>query len=239
MMLPLTTDVRMRTLPYANSFLIALTVIVYLWTGPAFEYEYHPFIYTHGSLSGLIGRIWMHADFWHLAGNMLFLWVFGNAVCSRVGNLWYPLLYAGLGIVAGLIAMPEAGHRSVGASSAVNGVIGLFVVLFPLSRVRLLTTIAYVFGCVLYVPSLFLIGLWFAFDVHGLVTGAGRIGYGAHVAGLLSGVGLGIVLVRCGWVTLYKGEMSLLHVFGLAGAARPRKRPPETRRSQHALLHQA
>lgn len=74
---------------------------------------------------------------------------------------------------------------------------------------------------------------------HSCAAGAGRIGYGAHVAGLLSGVGLGIVLVRCGWVTLYKGEMSLLHVFGLAGVARLQKRPPETRRSQHALVHQA
>ncbi len=230
MMLPLATDVRMRTLPYANAFVIGLTVAVYAWTGPAHAYEHHPFILTYWSPSGILGHIFMHGDFWHLAGNMLFLWVFGNAVCSRIGNLWYPLLYLGLGVVSAMLAMPEPGSGAVGASAAINGVIGLFIILFPLSRIKMLITVFYAWGDVLWLPSLFMVGLWFAFDVYGLVTGAGRIGYGAHVAGLLSGVGLGIVVVRCGWVPIYKGEPSLLHVFGLEGVAKAGKAPPVVRR---------
>ena len=241
MMLPLATDVRMRTLPYANVFIVALTVIAYLAVGPAFEYESHPFIQTHDSWSGLFGHIFMHGDFWHLARNMLCLWVFGNAVCSRIGNLWYPLLYLGLGVVAGLFAWPEPGHRAVGASAAINGIVGLFIILFPLSRVRLLYTIAYAFGAVLYLPSLFLVGLRFAFDMRGLVIGAGPVDYGAHIAGLLSGVVLGIILVRCGWVPWYRGERSLLHVLGVAGRTKRPERPrdvaqpaPSTRRPSAA-----
>ena len=187
MMLPLATDVRMRSLPYANSFLVALTVIAYLAIGPAHAYEHHPFILTYWSPSGILGHIFMHGDFWHLAGNMLFLWVFGNAVCSRIGNLWYPLLYLGLGVVTAMLAMPEPGSGAVGASAAINGIIGLFIILFPLSRIKMLITMLYAWGDILWLPSVFMVGLWFAFDVYGLATGAGRVGYGAHIAGLLSG----------------------------------------------------
>jgi len=229
MMLPLATDVRMRTLPYANSLLVALTVIAYLAIGPANGYAHHAFILTYWSPSGILGHIFMHGDFWHLAGNMVFLWVFGNAVCSRIGNLWYPLLYLGLGVVTAILAMPEPGSGAVGASAAINGVIGLFIILFPLSRIKMLITVFYAWGDVLWLPSLFMVGLWFAFDVYGLATGAGRVGYGAHIAGLLSGVGLGIVLVRCGWVAIYKGEPSVLHVFGLEGAAKAEKAPAAMR----------
>ena len=230
MMLPLATDVRMRSLPYANSFLVALTVIAYLAIGPAHAYEHHPFILTYWSPSGILGHIFMHGDFWHLAGNMLFLWVFGNAVCSRIGNLWYPLLYLGLGVVTAMLAMPEPGSGAVGASAAINGIIGLFIILFPLSRIKMLITMLYAWGDILWLPSVFMVGLWFAFDVYGLATGAGRVGYGAHIAGLLSGVGLGIILVRCGWVRWYKGELSLLHILGLAVPPPRRERPRETHR---------
>ncbi len=213
-MIPLWTDVRMRHLPLANSFIIALTVITYLVIGPAVQYEYHPLVLTRWSLTGLMGHTSMHVSVMHLVGNMIFLWVFGNAVNSRLGNLWYPAVYVGLGVATGLIAMPDAGQRACGASAAINGVIGLFIVLFPCSRLRLLTVWGHIYGTVAWLPSLFMVGLWFIFDVHGLVSGDKGIGHGAHIAGLLCGAGLALVLIEGRWVRLYRGERSLLHLLG-------------------------
>lgn len=226
-MIPLQTDVRMRYLPLANVAIIALTVIMYLVTGPAFQYGHHPLVLARWSLTGLVGHIVMHASVMHLVGNMIFLWVFGNAVNSRLGNLWYPAVYVGLGVATGLIAMPEPGYRACGASAAINGVIGLFIVLFPCSRLRLLTVCAGVCGTLAWLPSLFMAGLWFILDAHGLVNGTPGIGYGAHIAGFLCGVGLAFVLLKRHRVRLYRGERSLLHLLRRSGPDDTPDLPPD------------
>lgn len=165
MEIPVGTDVRMRYLPAANVGIIALTMLAYVWVGPAWSTPHNPFVLSGWTLSGILGHFWMHADLWHLAGNMLFLWVFGNTVCGRLGNLWYPLIYICLGVVTGLVAMPKAGSSAVGASAAINGIVGMFLVLCPGSRVKILWSVPGITGGVVLLPSVYVVGCWFANDV--------------------------------------------------------------------------
>ena len=215
MMIPLSMDVRMRQLPFANGLLIALTVAAYVAIGPASALQSHPFVLERGSLGGLLGHIWMHADIMHLAGNMLFLWVFGNAVCSRMGNLWYPLVYLGLGVMAGTGHVMFDPHPAVGASGAINGIVGMALVLFPAHRLKMLYTVYYTYGNILKIPAYFMIVLWFIFDVYGAVTGGGGIAYGAHLGGFAAGVVAAAVMLRAGWVKMFPDEQSLPQILKL------------------------
>src|SRR3954453_14132003 len=98
LLIPYQVDVPMRRLAWANGLLIGLTVVVF------------PLCFRKGEFSpfaealalgegrwGWVGHVFVHANLFHLLGNMLFLWVFGNAVCAKVGNLAYPMIYLGLG----------------------------------------------------------------------------------------------------------------------------------------------
>lgn len=222
---PFSTDVRMRYIPFANGLLIVLTVSAYILIGPATRFQSHPMILEPGSVTGLFGHIWMHADFYHIFGNMLFLWVFGNAVCSRVGNLWFPLIYVGLGVMAGMGQLFYHLGQSVGASGAINGIIGMFVILFPASKIKMIYTVAYTTGGTTKVPSMFLVPAWFVFDVVGALRGDGNIGYGAHIAGFLAGVLLAGGMLRVGWVQPYQGEKTLPEILRLGWPTEDRKEP--------------
>jgi membrane associated rhomboid family serine protease len=191
--------------------------------GPANRLESHPFIFEPGSITGLFGHIWMHADFFHIFGNMLFLWIFGNAVCSRVSNLWFPQIYIGLGVMAALGQSVFSLGASVGASGAINGIIGMFLVLFPRSNIKLLYTVAYATGGTTRVSALWLIPAWFASDLIGAFSGERGIGYGAHIGGFLAGVVLAAAMLRVGWVRAYKGERTLPEILRLGWPAEDQK----------------
>jgi membrane associated rhomboid family serine protease len=215
LMIPLSLDVRMRQLPFANGFLIALTVAAYVAIGPASALQSHPFVLERGSLGGLLGHIWMHADVMHLAGNMLFLWVFGNAVCSRMGNFWYPLVYVGLGVMAGIAHTMMDPHQAVGASGAINGVVGMALVLFPAHRLKMLYSVAYAYGNISKIPAYSMIVLWFIFDVYGATAGGGHIAYWAHLGGFAAGVVAAAVMLRASWVRMFADEQSLPQILKL------------------------
>jgi membrane associated rhomboid family serine protease len=214
MEIPIGTDVRMRHLPFANVGIIVLAVLVYMGIGPAWDSPDNPYVLSGWTVTGIVGHIWMHADPWHLAGNMLFLWVFGNTVCGRVGNFWYPLIYIGLGIVTAVTAMPLPGSRAVGASAAINGIVGMFLVLFPHSRVKFLWSAPGITGGVVMMPSFYVVAGWFVNDMAGLLFRSDGIGHGAHVAGLLAGIGLAAILLAFNAVPVYPREKTLLHRLG-------------------------
>ena len=146
----------------------------------------------------LLTAMFMHGGFAHLFGNMLYLWIFGDNVEDALGHLRFFLFYIVTGLAAGLahvfVTAMFGGNPlipSLGASGAISGVLGGYLVLFPRRRVRVL-----LFYNVLEVPALLVIGLWFLFQV---VSGAGSAGgsgggvaYGAHVGGFIAG----LLLVR-------------------------------------------
>jgi membrane associated rhomboid family serine protease len=144
----------------------------------------------------LLTSIFMHAGWLHLLGNMLFLWVFGDNVEDRLGYVRYLIFYLLCGVLAALahVATVAALDQNrtvpcVGASGAISGVLGGYVLLFPSKRVTVL-----LFRVVTEVPAFLVIGLWFAFQlVHGLGVmgdGGGGVAYGAHVGGFIAGLAL-------------------------------------------------
>jgi membrane associated rhomboid family serine protease/DNA-directed RNA polymerase subunit RPC12/RpoP len=217
MLLPLSVEVEHRTPPVANVLLIAVTVLVFLVTGPADRLPNdHPMIVNGWENPwGIVGHLFMHADVLHLFGNMLFLWIFGNAVCSRVGNLRYLAVYLGLGVAATVPAQLVHPHAAVGASGAINGVVGMFAVMFATAWMRVLWAVPILaWGRVFRVPAALVILFWLIMDMYGALYGGGRIGYWAHVSGFVAGFGLAVAGLERGWIRMLPGEQTLVHLSG-------------------------
>ncbi|MDX6386197.1 MAG: hypothetical protein QOK48_3770 [Blastocatellia bacterium] len=150
----------------------------------------------------LITSMFMHGGIAHIFGNMLFLWIFGDNIEDRIGHLRYLIFYLVCGILAGLAHVFTtavfAGERSgsllvpsLGASGAISGVLGAYILLFPTKRVTVLLS-----WFVTQVPAFVAIGLWFVFQ---LISGLGMLGggsqqggvaYAAHIGGFIAGLAL-------------------------------------------------
>ncbi len=217
-MIPYRADVAMSRWPYANWVIMGLCVVVYgLTAGEVLPEHIVNAMTLHGwGLSGLLGHMWLHAGLFHLLGNMVFLWVFGNAVCAKLGNIAFPFVYVGLGLVGAATANWLTPAPAVGASGAINGIVGMFLVLYPLNEVSLFYAIfLFVIRAGLYtLSSMWVILLWLLFDVWTLFRGGEAIGYAAHVGGFVGGVALALILLKLRILQPEAGERTLLDLFG-------------------------
>lgn len=148
----------------------------------------------------LLTAMFMHGGFAHIAGNMLFLWIFGDNVEHRFGHLKFLLFYLGSGLVASFAQIaisPDSVIPTLGASGAISGVLGAYLVLFPHNRV-----IAIIFIYVVSVPAYLVIVMW-AFTQ--FINGAGQIAqtaetggvaYAAHIGGFVTGVAMALFCRR-------------------------------------------
>jgi membrane associated rhomboid family serine protease len=138
--------------------------------------------------------MFMHGSIAHLLGNMLFLWIFGDNIEDRIGHIRYLIFYLVCGLIASLChvaATYALGHDirtpSLGASGAISGVLGGYLVLFPHKRVTVI-----MFRVITQVPSLVAIGLWFLLQLVSslgmLGPSAGGVAYGAHIGGFIAGL---------------------------------------------------
>jgi membrane associated rhomboid family serine protease len=171
--------------------------------------DYTLFTFTHGfrpaagTIAGLFSSMFLHEGLAHLAGNMLFLFIYGNNIEQRLGRLGYLLAYVGTGAVATLgysALVPHSEVVLIGASGAISGVLGHYFVLFPQNRVRLLVLIPF------YVRTVFLSARWvLALFLIGdnllplLVNAGGNVAHGAHIGGFVAGAVLALVGERLGW----------------------------------------
>ena len=143
----------------------------------------------------LLSSMFMHGSLLHLGGNMLFLWIFGDNVEHRAGPILYLPVYLLAGIVGSLaqiLSDPTSPIPSLGASGAISGVLGAYLVLFPRNRVT-----AFVFRFLVQIPALAAIGMWIALQVISSLadpTGAGGVAYLAHIGGFATGVVAGLLL---------------------------------------------
>lgn len=135
----------------------------------------------------LISYMFLHGDFFHLAGNMLFLWVFGDNVEDAMGHLKFLFFYLVCGVAAGLVhavMMPMSQDALIGASGAVSGVIAAYLMLHPRVRVWVLALKFFP----LRITAAWALGLWIAFQIAMLfVPQAGITAWWAHLGGLLTG----------------------------------------------------
>jgi membrane associated rhomboid family serine protease len=142
----------------------------------------------------LLSSMFMHGSWLHLGGNMLFLWIFGDNVEHRAGRLLYLVAYLAAGLVGSLaqiLSDPTSQIPSLGASGAISGVLGAYLVLFPRNRVT-----AFVFRFLVQIPALAAIGMWIAVQVISSLadpTGAGGVAYMAHIGGFGAGVLAGLL----------------------------------------------
>jgi membrane associated rhomboid family serine protease len=146
--------------------------------------------------------MFLHGGFLHLAGNMLYLWVFGDNIEDRMGRARFLLFYVLCGIAAALAqALPDMGSTipMIGASGAVSGVLGAYLLLYPRTPVLVaipLLIVLYTF----HMPALIVLGIWFAGQLLSSLAQAGEAGiaFRAHVGGFVAGLALVRLFVRSG-----------------------------------------
>jgi membrane associated rhomboid family serine protease len=207
MIFPVGTDIRLRRRPVANYVIIALNVLVFVFTdylggevGERLKALY-ALDAAWPALPQYLTYQFIHGDVLHLAGNMLFLWIFGNAVCDRMGSLPYTLFYLAGGVFAGFGFTAGAQNPIVGASGAIAAVTTAFLALFPRVHITLLVWMFFIFT--FQVPAVILIVfkiiLWDnivapSFDQ----SAASNVAHSAHLAGYAFGFAfaLGMLAVR-------------------------------------------
>jgi membrane associated rhomboid family serine protease len=199
--IPIRTDYRLTRTPWVNYLIIAVNVVAfvasYRWvlsagTTPITHLMLDP---DDPHVYQFFTSVFLHGGIMHIAGNMLFLWVFGNAVNDRLGHVGYLAFYLGGGVLAGIGYVLLGGHGPVlGASGAISAVTGAYLVLLPRVRVTLLVWFFY-FLTTIEVSSLFFLAfqfvfnLWMSLDVRfGGVASGGGIAYAAHSSGYLFGI---------------------------------------------------
>ncbi len=195
-------DSSRRTVPLVTYALIALNVlffVVELGGGDAFieKWAFVPSRFLANPLDDsltLITSMFMHVGWLHLGSNMLYLWIFGDNVEDRFGHIKFAVFYLGCGLVATFAQLafgPGSNLPNLGASGAVAGVLGAYILLFPQGRIRVLQG-----QQVIQVPALIVIGLWIVLQlfsgIGSIASSAqtGGVAYMAHIGGFVAGLGL-------------------------------------------------
>jgi len=153
-------------------------------------------------LLSVFTSMFLHANLLHIAGNMLFLWVFGNNVEDRMGHVIFPLFYLAAGAVAAYtqaLIDPNSPVPLIGASGAIAGTLGAYIVMYP--RARVLTVVIFFFITVMELPALVVLGVWFVLQSF---SGFGTLGQGvsggvaffAHVGGFAFGALVALLFYR-------------------------------------------
>ncbi len=142
----------------------------------------------------LFTSLFMHGGWLHLGGNMLFLWIFGDNVEHRIGHGLYVVFYLVAGVIASfaqILIDTDSVIPTLGASGAISGVLGAYLVMFPTNRVTV-----FLFRFLVPVPAIVAIGMWGVLQVvSGLAApaGAGGVAYMAHIGGLVAGIAAGLL----------------------------------------------
>jgi membrane associated rhomboid family serine protease len=209
-MIPLRDVIRSRTTPYITVTLIILNAAAWFFELAMPRDVLPVFLQVYGvvpadlTASTLVTSMFLHGSWSHVIGNMWFLWIFGDNVEDRVGHGRFIVFYLLCGIAAALghVAMdPSSTLPTIGASGAIAGVMGAYLVLYPHSRVLTLIPLV-IFWEIIELPTIVLLGFWFLMQLFsaGAIaatasTQGGGIAFAAHVAGFVSGI-IGIFFFR-------------------------------------------
>jgi membrane associated rhomboid family serine protease len=210
-MIPLRDENPRRTVPVVTYLLIALNVLGFLWElslgrnldRALFSVAFIPARfwipgYWAQDIFTMIASMFLHGGLMHIGSNMLYLWIFGDNVEDRLGKVRYILFYFACGIGATLAhAIFSSGSRipAIGASGAIAGVLGAYLILYPHARVMTLIPIFF-FITIREIPAVIILGFWFVLQ---LFSGVGSLGvpdaqdmggvaYFAHIGGFVAGI---------------------------------------------------
>lgn len=217
-MIPIRDQIRTRRTPVVNYFLIAANVIVFLfeWLSGGTQdnalISQLAFIPTRflnaplnpGNVTSIFTSMFMHAGLMHLAGNMLYLWIFGDNVEDRLGHIPYLIFYLAGGVFAALthaFLNPASAIPTVGASGAIAAVLGAYLIFYPRSRVQTFIPIGY-FMTLRALPASILLAFWFILQLFngvlslGVAEDVGGTAFWAHIGGFVMGVVVALVMGR-------------------------------------------
>ncbi len=212
-MIPLHDDNPTSIKPIVTGSIVAACIIVFLWElslsgdeqGLIIAFSLVPSQLLGGGSLGadvlmivppwatLLTSMFLHGGWLHLIGNMLYLWIFGNNVEDSMGHGRFLIFYIVCGLAAGLAhAIPNASSSvpTLGASGAVSGVLGAYLILYPRARVLVLVPLGFVYR-IIKLPALIVLGFWFILQIIYSVVGGlsgGGVAWGAHIGGFVAGM---------------------------------------------------
>ena len=197
--IPVRTDRQLQHTPWVNYLLIAANVLIYTATSGAGDHAKAPYLLlpTAPSVYQFITYQFLHASPYHLAGNMLFLYIFGNSVEDRLGKIGYLCFYLAGGVIAGLGHALLEPNPVLGASGSIAAVTGAYLALFPKSVVTLFYWVILFIGF-FEISSMLLILFRVAQDAFMFIADSGSVAYLAHLSGYAYGllIGMGLLWFR-------------------------------------------
>ena len=208
-MIPFKDDVPTRTRPVVTVGLIIINCVVFVFqqslpvdlqTEMIYLFGATPVRVTHlpawtlasNPVVSLVSSMFMHGGWLHLAGNMLYLWIFGNNVEDSMGHLRFIVFYLVSGFAAAasqVMSAPDSTVPMIGASGAVAGVLGAYLVLHPFARVHTLIFFFF-FVRIITLPALIVLGVWFFMQIANSLAappGAAGVAWHAHIGGFVTG----------------------------------------------------
>ena len=201
-MIPLRSSERVYSRPVVTGSLIVVNLIIYYYQSTLSRYRFDEFVTNWGIVSNdlhvvsLFTSMFLHASWLHVLGNMLFLWVFGRNLEDLIGGTRFLTFYLLCGLAAGVVqvlANLSSPAPTVGASGAIAGVMGAYLIKFPRSQIDTLVLL-FIFFTRLAIPAPFYILFWFGMQLLNTVfsgersyTGGG-IAYFAHIGGFIAGI---------------------------------------------------
>jgi membrane associated rhomboid family serine protease len=209
-MIPYKDDNPIQIIPFSTILIIALNMLVFIMQLLSGE-DGRSIVYSYGAIPHniisfqsnqpippvltIFTSMFMHGGLFHLAWNMLYFWIFGNNIEERLGHIRFVLFYLFCGVVAAFshaLLSPGSHVPMIGASGAVSGMLGAYILLFPMAKVHTLIFLGF-YVTVVKIPALIVIGFWAIIQVvSGLLSSGsanlGGIAFFAHVGGFFAGL---------------------------------------------------
>jgi membrane associated rhomboid family serine protease len=210
-MIPIRDAIRSKNFPIVNTLIIVGNVLVFLWQllqGPRLEealflFGIVPVRYSHPEIASqftslqqvlpFFTSMFLHGGFLHILGNMWFLYIFGDNIEDRLGHIRYLIFYLLCGVVAGLVHLLTNWNSkipTIGASGAISGVMGAYLILYPHARILTLIPIFFFFQF-FELPAFIFLGYWFLIQLLSAGLSPGNIGgiaFWAHIGGFVIGL---------------------------------------------------
>ena len=214
-MIPLHDDNPTEITPVVTVAIIAICVLVFLWQASLGGQGFRAVVYSLGVIPAVlldkvdlppelasvpssltvITSMFLHGGFMHLAGNMLYLWIFGNNVEDAMGHVRFVIFYllCGIAAVAGQVLQnPASEIPMIGASGAISGVLGAYLLLYPHARVLVLVPFGF-YTRMMRLPAGWVLGLWFVIQIASSLAAnpaGGGVAWFPHIGGFLAGMAL-------------------------------------------------
>ena len=214
-MIPLKDDNPTQTFPLVTVVIIIMNILVYVYQLTLSTEGLETFLFRYGAIPGrllhpffqessspqtvpfgltIFSSMFLHGGLIHLLGNMLYLWIFGDNVEDYLGHIKFIFFYLIAGFFAAFIhtlSDLNSPIPMIGASGAIAGVLGAYLILFPRTNISTLFFFI-IFFKIIKVPAVLILGLWFLVQLLNAGSGGGSVAWYAHVGGFLTG----IILIR-------------------------------------------